>query len=58
MQHGVDQPEVGERLGVVAEVAPALGVEFLGVQAQRRSMAQEPLAQRRGALGLTDLRQR
>ena len=31
MQHGVDQREVGERLGVVAEVAATARVEFLGV---------------------------
>jgi hypothetical protein len=35
VEHGVDEREVGEGLGIVAQMPAGLGVELLGVEAKR-----------------------
>src|SRR5579875_1103037 len=58
VHHGVDEREVGERLREVAEVAPGLGVDLLGVEAERAGVPEQPLAEQPRALQLADLAQR
>ena len=58
VRDGVDQRQVRERLRVVAEVAPAGGLELLGVEPERRGVGEQPLAQVLGLAVLADLRQR
>src|SRR5437763_1009763 len=54
----VDERQVREGLREVAEMAARPGVDLLGVQVQRRGVAQQLLAQVPRSLGLTDLAQR
>ena len=51
------QREVGERLREVAEVPAGVGVELLGVEPERRRLAQQALHQVAGALLLADDRE-
>src|SRR3954471_3553215 len=55
---GVDQRQVGERLREVAEVPPGAGVDLLGVEVQRRRVAEQLLAQVTREPVLADLAQR
>ena len=55
---GLDQREVREGLREVAEVPAGVGVELLGVEAERRGDAQQALHQVAGALLLADDRER
>src|ERR1700726_1729813 len=55
---GVDQRQVGESLGVVAEVTARGGLELLGIQAEGRGVGEQSLAQVLGFAVLADLRQR
>ncbi len=47
MQHSVDQRQMGERLRVVAQVAPALGIELLGVEVQGRGVGSSVAGRKR-----------
>src|SRR5258705_12863587 len=53
---GVDQGEVGEGLGEVAEVAAALGLQLLGVKVEPACRCQQALAERPRPRPLADLR--
>src|SRR5690242_21893297 len=55
---GVDQRQVREGLREVAEVAPGLGVDLLGVEHQRARVAEQLLAQPARAPQLADLAER
>src|SRR4051794_23940710 len=55
---GLEQREVGERLGEVAQVPAGGRIELLGVEAERRGDAEQPLHQVACALELPDLRKR
>ncbi len=54
----LDQREVRERLREVAEVPAGVGVELLGVEAERRGDPQQPLHQVARPLQLADDRER
>ena len=55
VNHGVDQRQVGERLGIVAEVPGALRVQLLGVQPERARVTEQSFAQRASTVLLVDL---
>src|SRR5919106_5607904 len=55
MHHGVDQRQMREGLGEVAEVQAAGGIELLGVQLQRAGVGQQLRAQCSRAVDLSDL---
>jgi hypothetical protein len=58
VHHRVDQRQVREGLGEVAEVAAGGGVELLGVELERGAERQQALAELPAALALADLQQR
>ncbi len=53
--HSVDECEVGERLGEVAEVGAAVRLKLLGLEAQWPGACEEALAQRSRPSVLADL---
>ena len=57
-RRGLHQRQVRERLREVAEVAAGVGVELLGVEAERRGDPQQPLHQVARPLQLADDRER
>ena len=55
---GVDQRQMRERLREVAEVTAGTRIDLLGVEPQRRGVAEQTFAEFTGALQLADLSQR
>ena len=55
---GVDQRQVRERLGEVAQLTPGAGIDLLGVQRQWAGVRKQLLAQGTGAGQLADLGER
>ena len=58
MHDGVDQGQVGEGLGEIAQVATTARLDLLRVEPQRAREREQLLAQLPRSLVLTDLRQR
>src|SRR5580700_10953690 len=56
--HGVDERQVGEGLGEVAQVLTGLGIDLLRVELQRSGEGEQLLAQGAGAFLLADHAQR
>src|SRR5919112_6297735 len=52
--HGVDQRQMGERLGEVAQVSTAVRIDLFGIQLKGRRIREKLLAQRAGTIEFTD----
>jgi hypothetical protein len=55
VQYGIDEREVGERLGKVPEVPARRGIELLAVQAKGAAGFDQPFAELASTISLTDL---